>query len=838
MQKVKQTKSKKAEFPIKEYTKNFIFTESTMLSDGEVYVGYHIGRQTYPLNDYTFFEDYIDEGKGMFEHDEYEYHLFNIPTQFDVKEHIDQTIEHIVHGEFKDLGEIHFKKAGKILESEVQMNEYNTYLLVKLSTPMQVVDPLEYFELFKEVAGNLISKMTGINKNTQVLLSYYRRKEEQFFDDLLNHKQARRMTEEEIEKITYYHFHRAQKQLPSRSINSLEMCEGEIENHEGYLTIKQLEQTHYIAFLSIIDLPASAFATAVVQRLQDTVSFTLETQIRLRFDHEKKDKNKVYKMRKRIYEQDKELDTTDAILDEDEVILYGEERLNDLNKTLKSKDRRLCRASLQFVVSATSKEELEEKIKDLNFSLETTDYKLYRSMVDQLTLFNQSLLGSAYSFKSYEQTLTTGYIADLGLDLDKKVGNKYGMPLGRVITTKKFASVHQALEFASNIVWFFPNLTKRSIKGSMHTNGNTLIVGPPGKGKSVLVKYIFLWLTFLGQKILYVDPKNETEIFFKKALEKYGHIPEFAEMYRRINFLSLSDKEEFRGMLDPLIFLPLEDAIQTAISTLSSLAEIWKDSRTEVRKRAIIIDCVNEIAESKQPHNLTRVVNLIATKDEELGKILKSFNIGLGKVLLGNDDSTAINFRHQINVLGIQGLMVPTKEERKNSNKPLSPEQVASTAIMENITKLTNVFSTNKDEDAAIIYDEAKFIEDTPQGAHNIDQDLRKGRANGTDIYLVTQSFSDYDTPSKKELISYKFAFRPDQKEAQTKILEFFGMNTNKGNMELIDSLKFGTCLFQDHLGRNQAIAIDVLFDYWLMAISSTNRDSEHVQKALEMEQA
>ncbi|MFS7492715.1 hypothetical protein AB6905_17275, partial [Carnobacterium maltaromaticum] len=77
MQKVKQTKSKKAEFPIKEYTKNFIFTEPTMLSDGEVYVGYHIGRQTYPLNDYAFFEDYIDEGKGMFEHDEYEYHLFN-----------------------------------------------------------------------------------------------------------------------------------------------------------------------------------------------------------------------------------------------------------------------------------------------------------------------------------------------------------------------------------------------------------------------------------------------------------------------------------------------------------------------------------------------------------------------------------------------------------------------------------------------------------------------------------------------------------------------------------------------------------------------------------------
>ena len=76
---------------------------------------------------------------------------------------------------------------------------------------------------------------------------------------------------------------------------------------------------------------------------------------------------------------------------------------------------------------------------------------------------------------------------------------------------------------------------------------------PPGQGKSVLVKYIFLWLTFLGQKILYIDPKNETELFFSKALEKYGYIPEFLELYHRINFISLSEDDSCRGMLDPLL---------------------------------------------------------------------------------------------------------------------------------------------------------------------------------------------------------------------------------------------------------------------------------------------
>ncbi|RTK28997.1 type VI secretion protein, partial [Enterococcus faecalis] len=93
---------------------------------------------------------------------------------------------------------------------------------------------------------------------------------------------------------------------------------------------------------------------------------------------------------------------------------------------------------------------------------------------------------------------STGYVADLGMDLEKEIGNRYGMPLGRVITAKKFKSVQQALSLSSKIVWFFPNLTKKAIEGAQYTNGNTLIIGPPGQGKSVLVKYIFLWLTFLG----------------------------------------------------------------------------------------------------------------------------------------------------------------------------------------------------------------------------------------------------------------------------------------------------------------------------------------------------
>ncbi|OJG13719.1 hypothetical protein RU97_GL002543 [Enterococcus canis] len=96
----------------------------------------------------------------------------------------------------------------------------------------------------------------------------------------------------------------------------------------------------------------------------------------------------------------------------------------------------------------------------------------------------------------------------------------------------------------------------------------------------------------------------------------------------------------------------------------------------------------------------------------------------------------------------------------------------------------------------------------------------------------------DYDREDKKELLSYKFAFRPNQKEAQEKVLHFFGMEPNSANVQLMNELKSGTCLFQDHRGRNQPIAIDVLFDSWLLAISSTNKEDEATQVALALEQS
>lgn len=827
--KKKKTKLPRLEFPIDAIIRNFVLTKND-----DVWVGYQLSSQVFPLNDIDFFKNYLQDGEGILGHDEYDYHFINIPRQFNLDTHIEETIRDLVKGECADLGKVYFEQAGKILKDEVQLNEYRTYLFVRFTTEMKVSDPIEYFQLLKHVFKKFIYRITGQRVPISSVLPTYETLEKELYTELSNYKPIERLSAQEIGQIYYYFFHRSEEKLPERQLTPMEICEGVISNEAGYIAIEQLNQTHYSTFLSQTDAPLAMYGSSFIQNLQDSLSFPIDTHIRLRFEHSKSDERKINKMAGRIYEQEKEYETVDGILDSDDVLNFGTERLMDVKDKLKRKEKRLCYSTVTLVVSASSKEELEERVKDIEFAIESTDFKFYRSVADQLTLFNQCLIGSTQRFRSYEQVATTGFVADYGLDLKKEVGNKKGFPLGRIVIAKKFKSAKEALALSSKLVWYYPNLTKKSIEGAEHTNGNTLIIGPPGKGKSVLVKYIFLWLMFLGQKILYIDPKNETQKFFLKALEKFGHIPEFVAMYERINFISLSSDESCRGMLDPLLFLPKEEAIQTAKNVLGMLGEVDTNRETASHKKTVIQDAIDVVYTMPGKHSLSQVIEEIRKSDKELAKLILGHSVGLGKILIGNEHSTPIRFDSQINVLGTQGIRIPTQKEIDSGR--LNSEQLAGMAIMEVIMKFTYIFSTNKEEDAAIIYDEAKGYEDTAQGSYLIDDSLRKGRANNTDIYLVVQAFKDYDQEDKKELISYKFAFRPKQKEAREKLLSFFDMEVNSANLEMMEQLQTGTCLFQDHLGRNQPIAIDVLFDSRLLAVSSTENQDEKIQAMLENE--
>lgn len=810
--------SKELEFPIKYIHDNMVFNKNN-----DVWAFYSLNEEYIRLNSEIDFNRYVERTAEFLNNNEYDYHLMILPKRFDFANFTEVINQHIVSGEFSDIGRAYFERAKVTLENEVFLHEYQVYVSVRINKMDSVItkDVSDFMKKFFKRIREDISKVMTMETNIEDDFSYYEELEKSFRNKTSYHKDFTKLDQKRIEQLLYYQFHRTSDlfEVPEGNYN---LTEGVVKNHYGYLTISHQDYTEYLTFLPISEMPITAENNRYILDIIESVDFPVEIQIKYHFKDNEANIREVRKLKKRFKNFDYEISSTNTA-DEDVVVDMASERMDTLLDDVKSNNRELLFMTFTLILSDRDKEVLEEKYQSLVTIFKHTGFKLARPLVDQLTLFSQSLPGSFTAYDYFEQVVDETYLAQSAMDMTNKIGNRFGMVLGKVVTGKKLSSVEQARDINNNIVVFNPTLTKKAIKGAVHTNGNMLITGPPGSGKSMLVKNFFTWSTFFGTKVLYVDPKNEFQTYYQRALEKYGDIPEFRELYERINFIHLSEESEFVGALDPLVFLKGDKAIQTAMMILNTLAEV-AGSRDE--SVDIYDSILEEVNEATFP-TLTGVIGRITEKNMTLGKYISKYKYGLGRMLFGDEDSKGLDFERQINVLGLQGLKLPASDN-------MNDEERIGLCLMMSISKYVHTFSTNKEEDAMIIFDEAWTLKRSSNGQDLIDEMLRTGRSLKTDIVLVTQAYDDFNVDTTKEQIGVKFAFRPKSDEAIKPILRFFDMEENPANIEVVSNLKPGMCLFQDHMSRNQAIAVDILFDEWFEAFKTTDRES----KAIHYEEA
>lgn len=804
------------EYPIKFIHDNMLFNKNN-----EVWAFYRLKDEYLRLNSQVDFHRYIERTADFLSINEYDYHIMILPRRFDFTDFTNVINNNIVNGEFADIGKRYFERAKVTLENEVFLHDYRVYVAIKLNKMDSVVtkDVTDFLKKFTKRVREDISKVLTLQTQAEDDFSHYEELEKIFWQKTSYHKSYDKLTTKEIHQLLYYNFHRTSDmfEIPEGQYN---LTEGVIKNHYGYLTISHQDYTEYVSFLPIDEMPISVENNQYILDMVESIDFPVEIQIKYHYKDNDTNIRQVRKLKRRFKNFDQEIRSTNTA-DEDELVESASDRMSFLLDDVKANNRQLLFMTFTLVISDRDKEVLEEKYQSLQTIFKNTGFKIARPLVDQLTLFSQSLPASFTDYSYFEQVVDETYLAQSSMDINNKIGNRYGMVLGKVVTGKKLSSVEQAREINNNIVVFNPTLTKKAIQGAVHTNGNILITGPPGSGKSMLVKNFFTWSTFFGTKVLYIDPKNEFQRYYQEALEKFGDIPEFRELYERINFIHLSEESEFAGALDPLVFLEGDKAIQTAMMILNALAEV---SVSGSRNESVhIYDSILEEVNHEEFPTLTGVVDRIIQKDDTLGKYISKYKYGLGRMLFGTKDSKGLDFKRQINVLGLQGLKLPSSDN-------MNDEERIGLCLMMSISKYVHTFSTNKREDAQIIFDEAWILKRSANGQDLIDEMLRTGRSLKTDIVLVTQAFDDYNVDTTKEQIGVKFAFRPKSDEAIKPILRFFDMEENDANIEVVNSLKSGMCLFQDHMGRNQAIAIDILFDEWFEAFKTTDRESKAVE--------
>jgi Cdc6-like AAA superfamily ATPase len=802
------------EFPFEFRHKNMVFNKRK-----QVWAYYKLDEEYIRLNSDIDFSRYVERTAEFLSHEEYDYHIMIIPKRFDFQKFTNVINGNIVKGEFSDIGKVYFNRAAVTLENEVFLHEYDVYVAIHLNKvdTVMTADVTDFMKKFMKRVRDDVTKLMTLDTKVEDDFRYYEELERSFSNKVAYHKNFQKLTEVEVDRLTYYMFHRTSDlfEIPEGEYN---LTEGIIKNEHGHMTVKHEDYTEFLCFLPFYEMPVSVENYRFIQDILESVDFPIEFQVRYTFKDNPTNIRQVRKLKRRFSNFDREIRSTNTA-DDDVVVEMASQRLDTLLDDLKADSRKILHMTFTLVLADRSKEGLKDKQEALQNLFKNTGFKFAKPLVDQLTLFSQALPASYIDYRYFEQVVDETYLAQSAMDISNKIGNRFGMVLGKVITGKKLSNVEQAREINNNMVVFNPLLTKRAISGATHTNGNILITGPPGSGKSVLVKNFFTWSTFFGTKVLYVDPKNEFQRYYENALEKYGDIPEFRELYERINFIHLSEESQFHGALDPLVFLEGDQAIQTAMMILNTLAEV-RGSRDE--SVTIYDSIVEEVNESDSP-TLTGVLDRIIEKDQTLGKFIQKYRYGLGRMLFGSKNSKGLDFKRQINVLGLQGLRLPASDN-------MNEEERIGLCLMMSISKYVHTFSTNKEEEAMIIFDEAWTLKRSSHGQDLIDEMLRTGRSLRTDIVLVTQAYDDFNVDTTKEQIGIKFAFRPKSDDAIKPILRFFDMEENLANIEVVSNLKSGMALFQDHLGRNQAIAIDILFDEWFEAFKTTEKESEAVQ--------
>lgn len=809
-----QKQAELLEFPIALRHQNLAFNTAK-----QVWAFYRMRGESLRLNSESDYRQYIQNMMDFLANEEYQYHISILPKRFDFMKFTDVIKRDVVRGEFADIGETYFSRAADILSDEVFLHEYDVYILVQINKSDQIVttDVGDFLKKFMKRIREDIAKVMSGNSELEDDFLLYEKQEEAFMNRVSYAQELERVSEDELDRLIYYMFHRTSDgfEIPDTAYN---LTEGIVRNQHSYMTIDHGEYQEYLCFLPFQEMPVSIDGFRFIQSIYEQLDFPLEMQIRYDFKQNEQNIREVRKLKRRFRNFDEEIASTRAA-DEDVVVELASERLEQLLDDVKDNSRRILFMTFTLVVADRTKEGMESKIEALQNIFKNTGFKFVRPAVDQLTLFKQALPASEHSYRYFEQVVDETYLAQSGMNLNNRIGNRYGMYLGKVITNRRLTSVQQSREINNNIVIFNPLLTKKALQGASHTNGNILITGPPGSGKSMLVKNFFTWSTFFGSKVLYIDPKNEFQRYYKEALKKNGHIPEFRELYERINFIHLSEEREFWGALDPLVFLEGDKAIQTATMIFNTLAGNISGRNESVSIFQAVLDEVNEVENPTMTGALERLEKIEPT----LAKDISRYKYGLGRMLFGERWSQGLDFEKQVNVLGMQGLSLPESED-------MNDEQRIGLCLMMSISKYVNTFSRNPEEEAMIIFDEVWTLTKSKYGESLINEMLRTGRSLRTDIVLVTQAYNDVNSDEIKEQIGVKFAFRPKSDDSIKPVLRFFDLEENKQNINVVKHLKSGMCLFQDYLGRTQAIAHDVLFEEWFDAFKTTNKESEAVQ--------
>ncbi|WP_338433599.1 ATP-binding protein [Bacillus licheniformis] len=819
----------KLKTPMKAIHKNLLLTRT-----GDVWAYYRIKSNSIPMQNKEKVNAYKKKWQHLFEEiTSYEdFHMMMYPSEYELDKRF-KDLESDIADDALDVARYYNEETVRLLEQRLgRLTKYDFIFGIKLKNSlvnisMEIKDNI--LSLF-HTATDTVVKMLGWEQN--VSTSFFKQYEE-VEDNLANIMASvlgERLSENEMVYINRYHFvrglnHQTKEESVVRKIDSITNTIIDPTN-PSVLNLHSDQDEGFVSFVVIDEFLHNMAESDLFYEAQ-SLPFPVEVQMKVQTESKSITKPALNIKKQQLKEEQFEQQSTGDRSDVSTVT--SATLVRHLQDEIKKEEVHLMNWLAVIVVHGKTKKECVRKATIVRRHLKGAGITCRLPVADQINLFYKMLPGEKIDItdKNWIQKTTQDGIAECLFAINSNIGSKIGFFLGWVDRFIEHTDLESAINSSRDFILFHPFMANQQIKGSKTRSPHILITGDTGNGKSYLAKLLFIYISFLRVKALYIDPKKEMRKWVRRVLnDQYirGNFPLFVEHLEKYNYITLDhEKEKNWGALDPISFLPpmkAKELVQVIFEQVYNFK--GKDDVNTAFLRA-----TSEVIERKQQGEQVGSLNIIREmqKHEELavkkaGDYLNEVvEDSILKLCIHDGSNPALSLSKRLTILEVENLDLPGHSEQYE-NYTIS--QLKSSAVMFALGKFCELFGMNRDEQTTAFMDEAWIFETSKQGKKVNRQMRRIGRSYNNSLCFISQSTKD--ALSEEDSGNFGVAFAFDEPNEREEVLKWMNMEVTKENKKMLESMFQGQCLFKDYYGRTSKISIECLFEEWEGALKTVEK--------------
>lgn len=670
------------------------------------------------------------------------------------------------------------------------------------------------YNQFESIASNFAS-LAGYE--VEVDEDWYKEhsEEELLVYSLLSTLKAKRLTDVDLFYYQRMQFLRYVPHTKSEVIanrNMLNVTDTLIKSLEGGFL--KLESAYGSSFVSV--LPVGRFSTIFngfhLGELVQRMSFPVELRFQAEFIDKTKLGGTMGRSNTRYDQIMKEAYNTNTVQQDD--ILMGAYSLKDLMKKVGNKEE-IIEYGCYLVVAGSSLNQLKQRRYAILSYFDDMKVNVYEASHDTPYLFQALLYGQDLqkTTRKWNHLVTARGFSELMLFTNTQSGNRIGWYIGRVDNRlTAWDSIDEAIMGSKNLVLFNATVAnKEDVAGKVTKNPHVIITGATGQGKSYLAQMIFLHTAQQNVRVLYIDPKRELRQHYLKVVSDPEYARKFPIRKKQIeetNFVTLdSSVKENHGVLDPIVILDKEGASSTAknmlLYLLKNATEIKLDQTTALTEA---ISQVIAKREAGEVVGFNQVIEaLIDSESDEVQSVGRYFKAIIQNSILelafSDGDVAGLSYEERVTVLEVADLSLP-----KDGSDHISDHESNSIALMFALGAFCKHFGERSDDETVEIFDEAWVLMQSSEGKAVIKSMRRVGRSKYNVLMLVSQSVHDAENDDDTTGFGTIFSFY--EKSEREDILKHVGLEVTPKNLEWIDNMISGQCLYYDVYGNLNMISI------------------------------